>query len=171
MELLDIYDIDRKKTGRIISRGDDILPGEYLMVVHLCVFNMEKKMLIQRRALTKDRYPGIWDLSAGGFARSGESSLDAVIRESGEELGLSCERDEFRFLFAEPFRFIYDDMYIMVCELDINDITVQAEEICELRFESPENVIAMIERGEFVDYPIEMMKKVFAGLKALYQLG
>ena len=162
MELLDVYNIGHNKTGRVINRGDNILPGEYLLVVHLCVFNSEKKVLIQRRAYTKDKYPGIWDLSAGGFAKSGESSLDAIMREAKEELGISCESEDFRFVLTEPFNFVFDDIYITQQELGADDISFQTEEICEVRFETQDAVIAMIKKGEFVDYSIEMMKKVFS---------
>lgn len=164
MELLDVYDIDRKKTGRTIGRGAELLPGEYLTVVHLCVFNGENMLLIQRRAYTKDRYPGVWDLSAGGFAKSGESSLNAALREAKEELGISCRREELRFALTEPFGCVFDDIYILRRGQRTEDYSFQREEVSELRFEAPEAILAMLESGEFVDYPPDMMKRLFAML-------
>lgn len=121
-------------------------------------------MLIQRRAMTKDRYPGIWGLSAGGFAISGESSLDAVVREAREELGISCSGKDFKYVLSELCSYVYDDIYIMCGQLGTADMTLQSEEISEVRFETPDNILSMIRSGEFVDYPISMMEKVFSSL-------
>lgn len=70
-ELLDVYDIDGRRTGRTIERKncfDNIdYESERLLLVHACIFNSRGQMLLQRRQLTKDRYPGLWDVSAGGF--------------------------------------------------------------------------------------------------------
>ena len=39
MELWELYDIDRQKTGKIIKRGDKVPKGYYHTVVHVCIFN------------------------------------------------------------------------------------------------------------------------------------
>ena len=48
MELLDVYTVNREKTGRTIPRGCGIAVGERLLVVHVCVMNDRQEMLIQR---------------------------------------------------------------------------------------------------------------------------
>ena len=81
MELLDIYNEQRERTGRTVVRNGEVFEGERLLVVHVCVLNSRNEMLIQQRQMSKDRYPGCWDISAGGFVLSGEDSADAVRRE------------------------------------------------------------------------------------------
>ena len=54
MELWDIYDIDRVRTGRVAQRGKPaseggLGEGEYHLVVHICVFNGRGQLLLQQR--------------------------------------------------------------------------------------------------------------------------
>ena len=49
MELLDLYTKDRILTNLQVSRGVRVPSGYYRLVVHICIFNEEGKMLIQKR--------------------------------------------------------------------------------------------------------------------------
>ena len=73
MELWDIYDIDRVRTGRVAQRGKPaseggLGEGEYHLVVHICVFNGRGQLLLQQRQKDKEGYPNLWDVSAAGSA-------------------------------------------------------------------------------------------------------
>lgn len=58
-------------------------------VIHLHVFSRDgRRVLLQKRSMTKDLYPGRWDTSVGGHLDRGETALAAVLRETREELGL-----------------------------------------------------------------------------------
>lgn len=58
MELWDIYNIDRLPTGDTGVRGTRLSGGQYHMVVHVGIFNSEGKLLIQRRCMQKNTFPG-----------------------------------------------------------------------------------------------------------------
>lgn len=161
MELLDIYNSARVRTGRVIARNGEVHEGERLLVVHVCVMNSRNEMLIQKRQLSKDRYPGCWDLSAGGFVRSGEDSTDAVLRELREELGLSLGVDALSFLFTEPFSYVLDDFYLARFDTGLSTLQLQPEEVSEAMWASQAEVEAMIADGRFVDYPLDGIRRVF----------
>jgi len=161
MELLDIYDANHNKTGRVIERDGAVLEGERLLLVHVCVINSKGEMLIQRRSDNKDRYPGCWDVSAGGFVSSGESSCEAVLREAREELGLEFDDSQLEFLLTEPFSYVLDDFYLAYSDVDADSLHFQKEEVSKLKWAGRDEVFQMLSDGRFVDYEASLMEKIF----------
>ena len=87
MESFDLYDVGRNRTGKVLERGNKVPEGYYRLVVHVCIFDSEGRMLIQKRLPTKSGWSGMWDLTAGGSALAGDSSQQAASRELLEEVG------------------------------------------------------------------------------------
>jgi isopentenyl-diphosphate delta-isomerase type 1 len=56
--------------------------------VHVLVFNHAGLVFLQKRSMTKDTSPGLWDSSCSGHLDAGEDYDAAARRELGEELGL-----------------------------------------------------------------------------------
>lgn len=56
--------------------------------VHVLVFNREGMIFLQRRSMSKDTHPGVWDSSASGHLDSGEDYDACAVRELREEIGL-----------------------------------------------------------------------------------
>ena len=89
MELWDVYDINRSKTGRTAVRGEKLPEGGYHLVVHVCVIGSDGRMLIQQRQPFKDGWSNLWDVTVGGSAVAGDDSRAAAMREVREEIGLT----------------------------------------------------------------------------------
>lgn len=94
MERWDIYDINKRKTGRTMARNDwTMRPGDYHLTVLGIVTNKAGQFLITRRKMDKEWAPGAFEVSGGGV-QAGETSLEAVKREVSEETGLDVSRAE-----------------------------------------------------------------------------
>ena len=65
--------------------------GWWHRAVHVLVFDAAGRIFLQKRSMTKDLSPGLWDSSCSGHVDSGEDYDHAATRELGEELGLSLE--------------------------------------------------------------------------------
>ncbi|MBO5556169.1 MAG: NUDIX domain-containing protein [Oscillospiraceae bacterium] len=160
-EWLDVYDERHALTGRSVRRGEAVSGTDRLLAVHVCVLDGQNRLLIQHRHPQKDRYPGCWDLSAGGFAQRGETSREAALRELREELGITLPAEELRFLFTEPFSRVLDDCYLARLAPKPEELRLQQEEVTEVRWVTWEELLLLLRDGRFVDYPEAGLAKIF----------
>ncbi len=61
------------------------------------------ELLWQKRAMEVDRYPGDYDISAGGHVNLGESLVEAAVRETYEEIGVKITPDDLHFVTMRGF--------------------------------------------------------------------
>ena len=61
------------------------------------------ELLWQRRAANIDRFPGDYDISAGGHINLGESLVEAAVRETREEIGADITVDDLHFVTERGF--------------------------------------------------------------------
>lgn len=161
MELWDVYDKNRVRTGRVMERGEPIKSGDHHMGAHVCVFNSEGKLLIQKRQPFKKGYPGRWDLSVGGSSLSGETSDMTAHRELLEEIGIDYDFCGIRPHFTMNREGIFDDFYIIEKDVDIASLSLQAEEVEAVRWATADGICELIEREEFVPYYPELIRLIF----------
>ena len=152
MELWDIYDIDRNKTGRTMARGEAFKEGDYHMVVQVCIFNKKGEMLIQQRQSFKDGWPGRWDLTAGGCANKGDDSRSAMHRELLEEMGIDIDFTHIRPVITTNPAHTFHDMYILEREIDLADLKFQYEEVQDAKWATKEEILQMIADERFVPH-------------------
>lgn len=91
-------------------------------VVHLHLFNSEKKLYLQKRAMSKDIQPGKWDTSVGGHVDYGEKIEEALLRETREELGVTgiTPVPLYSYLFqSEMEREMVHTFYAIAAQADI----------------------------------------------------
>ncbi len=152
MEIFDLYDRDRIKTGETMERGGPCPEGRFRMVVHISIINSDGKMLIQKRQPFKHGWSGLWDVTVGGSAVSGENSRQAAERELSEEIGLKIDFSELRPAFTVNFRNGFDDNYVLIKDVDISALTLQPEEVETVKWADFEEICRMIDEGTFIPY-------------------
>lgn len=161
MELVDLYDENRQPLGRTAERHAPKGPGEYRTVVHVCLFNSRGQLLIQRRSREKTVWPERWDVSVGGGVDAGETSRQAAEREVREELGLGLDLSGLRPSVTVNFDGGFDDFFLAERDLDPGDLTLQREEVSDVRWADLPEILAMLDRGEFIEYPRSFLAFLF----------
>ena len=158
MELWDIYDKDKKPTGRTMKRNDGCLKeGEYHLSVLGVIQRPDGKYLITKRAADKAWAPGWWEVS-GGAAIAGETSEEAVKREILEETGLDVTNAEGGFLFSyhrenpgEGDNY-FVDVYKYHMDFTEEDIKLQTEETNAFQIADAVQLSEYDKQGIFLHY-------------------
>lgn len=146
MEWNDIYDENRRRTGRLHRRGERWHKGEYGLVVCVWVYDGHGQVLMTKRAPGKT-FAGTWE-NSGGAAQAGENSLQAIRRELFEETGIQAEESEFELLETGQDNIAFYDYYCLRRQTPLEDIVLLPGETVDAKWVSLEEVYGMIERKE-----------------------
>lgn len=84
MEKRDLYDKKRNLTGETIYKGEVVPEGLYIVVVLIYIQNSKGEFLLQKRSKRKN---GLW-ATTGGHPKSGEDSIQGILAEIKEEIGI-----------------------------------------------------------------------------------
>jgi isopentenyldiphosphate isomerase len=108
--------------------------------VHVLVFNTRGQVFLQKRSMSKDRQPGLWDSSASGHLDTGESYDACAVREVGEEIGLKLTAPPERlFKLAASPETDQEHVWIYRCRAE-GPFTLHPEEIERGDWFAPEQV-------------------------------
>lgn len=165
MERVDLYDENRIPLGITAERQEhrnQKRGGMYRTVVHVCIFNSRGQLLIQRRSAQKEVFPEKWDVSAAGGVRSGETSRQGAEREVREELGYALDLTGVRPSVTVNYDGGFDDFYLVVRDdVEVDRLILQEEEVSAVRWADEEEVLSLLEQGEFLRYPTGFLRFLF----------
>lgn len=148
MEYFDVLNEHGEYTGKTASRLDTHAQGLWHKAVVLFIINKDKGILLQKRSEKKKMWPGLWDITSGGHILEGEFGYECVIRETKEELGIDINLKDILFIGAttsnvEKGDIIdnhYNEYYIAYSDIDIKDITLDYEEVSDIKWFSKEEI-------------------------------
>lgn len=163
-ELWDVYDENRQKTGKIVERGKYTLQkGEYHLAIEAMLINDEGKILISQRAGHRKRYPLMWECN-GGSAVLGETSVQAIVREMREELGIEFKEEEAVFLKEYKGDVYFKDFWVFKTNVNPEELTFPDGESIAAKWVTIDEMLEMQENGEWVgrvtkeDYELALEK-------------
>lgn len=151
MEYWDVYDACFQKTGEIHRRQDALKDGQYHLVVNVFLINSKKELLIQKRSHTVAWKPDIW-ATTGGSALAGEGPMEACIRELKEETGIDASKEDMRMLAIFQRVNSYQAVFLMKSEATLSQMTMQTEEVAELKWATIAEIKDMIKQDRFHKY-------------------
>lgn len=138
MEKHELVDRNGNKTGKILThieaRNPDNVPeGYYISVVGVVIINSNNEILLQKRSRLKRANPSKWGI-CGGKVDLGETTLDAGIRETLEEIGITLDREELNFLSMDTNEKTHFTVYYVRKDININECKLQEEELEEVKY-------------------------------------
>lgn len=153
LENIDIVDEQGKLTGRSASREEIHRKGLWHRTVHVWLINDMQEVLLQKRAMNKESHPGLWDISCAGHISAGETSIEAVLKELEEELGIVAGTEDLEFLFSQKTCFTQKNGTYIDNEVHDTYLFLKKIPACEIKIQLEE-----IERVQYV--PFETFKKM-----------
>ncbi len=139
-EMFDVYDAQGAPLGYAKPRGQVHRDGDWHRSAHVWVFTPDDKIVFQRRASSKDTWPGRLDASVGGHYGAGESGGHAVVREVAEELGLTIDAAMLTPIGVRRIESMegaaidreWQDVYVMELGLPLDAYRPAADEVAGL---------------------------------------
>lgn len=145
MELLDVYDDNGNKTGKVVQRGvkdTTFKKNEHIAVSIIYIENSKQEYLIQKRP---EKIDGLFS-STGGHILHNESPKEAIIREVKEELGIDISNEDIKdlgyVLFDFPVRFIF----YLKKDIDLNSLKLQKEEVESVSYKGLDEIHELIDK-------------------------
>lgn len=179
MEYLDVVDENGLPTGEIVERVKAHAEGIRHRTSHVWLVrkkNGNVQILLTKRCDTKESFPGCYDISSAGHIPAGVGFEASAVREIKEELGIDVVEGEL--VFCGDRKVVWDTVFngkpfhdrqvsrvfILWCELDEDEFSLQEEEVSEVLWMNLDKVIDVVNRNEIKHciYPGElvMIKKV-----------
>ena len=156
-ELWDVYTIDRRITGKTCIRGeqDNLADDEFHLWVMVWIKNPETgKYLVSQRSADKDTDPLKWETVAG-HSISGDTSVEAAVREVFEEVGIELDPADAKLLATKiatsydghRYNWIRDSYYFeTTSDPDLQKATTN--EVLQSKWLTFSEIKEMYERGD-----------------------
>src|SRR5689334_14359113 len=117
-EIFDVVDERDEVIGKR-PRSEVHRLGLMHRATHVLVFNKRGRVFLQKRSMTKDRQPGLWDSSVSGHVDSGEEYDACAVRELREEIGLEVSHVPRRlFKLAASAETDQEHVWVYTCEAE-----------------------------------------------------
>lgn len=164
IEKRDLYDKDRRLTGKTIFKGEKIPDNNYIVVVLVFIQNSNGKFLIQKRSELKNgKYA-----TTGGHPKSGENSIQGIISEVKEEIGLELQPKDLKLYYSnrsDKERVFWDDYYIKMDIENIDNLKLQKEEVSSIYWLDTDEIHKLMREGKFFKNHYEEFEILLKWLK------
>ena len=162
MELIDIYDDLGQKSGITVEKYEAHKKALVHKGVCVWIINSNNELLLQTRS-DKAGFPNMIDISFSGHIKSGETSLEAAVREGQEELGIHLEIDKLQYLFScreyggieGYFENEIDDVFLYRADIPIDEYTFCDDEVKEVVYVPLDEFKARVEANDARLLPYE----------------
>ena len=139
-------------TNKVATRDDCHEKGLWHRGVYAFIIDKNLNVLLQKRSADKKLWPNKWDVTLGGHVLSGEFGRQALIRECKDELGINITDDEIKYIVSTTSVYNkngyinnhFDECYIITKDIDLNNLVLQAEEVCDAKYFPKDEILERI---------------------------
>ena len=155
-ELIDVYNNKKEKTGKIVERKRvaSLEKGEFIISVTCWIINKNGEILLTQRKLDKHN-GGKWEPTTG-LVVSGESSLQGIIRELDEEIGIQVNQSEITLIkeIIEERTDVsfFRDIYLIRKDIDLRAIKYNDGEVVDAKYVTIDEFNSMLLKNETLEY-------------------
>ena len=145
-EYIDIVTASGASTGKSVLKSEAHKNGWYHNTIHLWLFTSQGDILLQQRSHKKMIYPLLWDVSVAGHIDTGETFIEAALRETQEEIGLQLHPECLKKIGVRLHESSYEDgaiqdnefhqVYIAELKVELNKLIPQETEVEALKLVS-----------------------------------
>ncbi|RSK40315.1 NUDIX hydrolase [Mangrovimonas spongiae] len=144
-ELIDIVTKDGQPTGKTALKSVIHKKGYHHNTAHLWLYTTAGEILLAQRSFTKVICPGLWDVSVAGHVDAGETTEQAIIRETQEEINLTLQQSDLHKIGVFPCFQTYDNgiidnefhhTFIAELRVPLKQLKPQADEVESLKLVS-----------------------------------
>ncbi len=155
-ELVDVID-DADRVVMQATRREVRLRNLRHRSVYVLLFNSTGQLFVHRRTLTKDIFPGHWDVAVGGVLSAGETYDDGARRELREEVGIdgASLRRLFPIRYEDAQNRVTGVVYSCTCD---GPLRLQVSEITEGRWMDLDVLIERTQRDPFCSDSLEALR-------------
>lgn len=154
-ELFDVLNEKGDYLGKIETREKCHKEGLWHKAVVIFIMNSKGQVLLQKRGANKKMWPNMWDITAGGHVLTSEFGYQAIMRECQEELGIKLNKNDITFIGAtistnkkgDIIDNHFNEYYIANAELDATKITLQEEEVAEIKWMNKNEIIEKVKNN------------------------
>lgn len=163
MEYLQVFDEKKKVLNEKVSRDEkyNLPDGKHFMIVLIFIENNKGEFLLQKTS--KSRHSCI--ATTGGHVTYGDNAIETVIKECKEELDIDILSNEFSYVDTVLFKNCFLETFYTKMEIDPNKLTLQTEEVENVKWYTQDEIATFIENGEFREGNIKPYQKVLEYIK------
>ncbi len=156
-EIWDLYSENRELLGKDHIRGEQLPIDGYHLVVHVWIRNSKGEYLISQRSANRPTYPLMWECVDGSVVK-GEDSLQGVLREAKEEVGIDLLPEKGQVVLSDIKKIEFGKVVNKIVdvwlfdydgEVDLDNATT--DEVAQVAWMNREQIKELFDANMFVD--------------------
>ena len=156
-EIWDLYDENRELLGKDHVRGEQLPIGGYHLVVHVWIRNSKGEYLIAQRSANRPTNPLMWECVDGSVVK-GEDSLQGVLREVKEEVGIDLLPEKGQVILSDIKKIEFGkvvnkivDVWLFEYDGEVDLSNATTDEVAQVAWMNREQIKELFDANMFVE--------------------